>query len=352
MKTYRILVTFSAALLLLAMAACSGQYSQNTAIADNNANSASVNAEDQEHNSQEEAEQPTQAAEPTEAETEEPAEEPAEEPLSTAPQPVEIQTDDGRTLEGYFYPAAVEDAPVIVLLHWAPGSLDDWAEIAPWLQNRQDELGAAGSAPRLASLTMPNTDGWLDDSWFPAMPEDVSFAVLVFNFGGYGASEGDRATWLIDAQAAVHFAASLPGVDSHRIAALGASIGSDGAVDGCYLFNDFGEMGTCIGALSLSPGNYITDEFTYNQAAAVLDASGYPVWCLAAEDDGDSPMLCQDLNGDHSRTFLYSGRAHGMQLVEPETFPIEPELTLDVMQIIQEWLEVVFGLTLNDFDLN
>jgi dienelactone hydrolase len=252
-------------------------------------------------------------------------------PLPAGSQPVEFSAADGRTLEGLYYPAEGADAPMVVLMHWAPGSMEDWEQIAPWMQNR----GGGGA------------------DWFPQMPAEVSFAVVTFNFGGYGNSEdgGSRQSYLDDALAALNYAASLDEVDAHRIAAIGASIGADGAVDSCYLFNDAGERGTCIGALSLSPGNYLTDDFTYGSAAEMVDLAGYPVWCFAAENDYSSPDLCRALAGDFSQAFIYQGGDHGMQLVSDEDFPSEPALDFNTMELIQEFLETAYGIPLNDFDL-
>lgn len=252
-------------------------------------------------------------------------------PLSPEPQAIEITTSDDRRLEGRYYPAAVPGAPVVVLMHWAPGSMDDWNQIAPWLQNR----GAGG------------------EDWFPEMPAGVSFAVITFNFGGYGRSEsgGSRQSYLDDAVAALNFAASLDGVDPHRITAIGASIGADGSVDSCYLFNDAGEMGSCIGALSLSPGNYLTNEFDYGLAAQMVDKSSYPVWCFAAENDYISPDLCRGLAGESSQAFIYQGGDHGMDLITADHFPSEPTLDFNPVELIQEFLETAYGMTLNEFSL-
>jgi dienelactone hydrolase len=273
-------------------------------------------------------------------------------PLPVSQQQVEIITEDGRLLEGLYYPAKIPDAPVVVLLHWAPGSMDDWMEIARWLQNRLDEIGMEDASPIiLTGNNSKQTEDWTDRTWFPPMPEEASFAVLAFNFGAYGNSAGKRATWLVDAQAGVRFAASLPGVNPHQISALGASIGADGAADGCYLFNDLGEMGTCIGAFSLSPGNYLTNDFSYGKAVSMLDQEGHPVWCLAAEDDGDSPTACLSAEGNHYRSFIYPGNFHGMRLIEQYLYPLEPPVDFDTLQLVQEWLEEVYLLTLNQFSL-
>jgi len=235
---------------------------------------------------------------------------------------------------------------LVVLMHWAVGTMDDWRVIAPWLQNRLDER----SAP-------PESGGpaYSDLDWFPPMPAEVSFAVLVFNFGDFGASAygGSRESWLQDAAAALDFASSLAGIDPHKIAAIGASIGADGVVDGCYLFNDAGEMGTCLGALSLSPGNYLTSEFAYPEAAGYLDLGGYAVWCLAAEGDGNSPELCQALTGEKARAFIFAGSDHGMNLLTDDQTLLSPPLApeYDPLVLIQEFLEAVYAITLNDINL-
>ena len=301
--------------------------------------------------------QPTNSQDPTvnqEADPPEPEDpDPEYQPLRLGPLAVEIGTEDGRLLEGYYYPAKTPDAPVIVLMHWAPGSMDDWEMIARWLQNRREEIGMLGTAPIiLASSRSSQAADWTDHTWFPAMPEEVSFAVLVFNFGGYANSQGSRETWVIDAQSAITYAASLPEVNPHQIAALGASIGSDGVVDGCYLFNDLGEMGTCVGAFSLSPGNYLTDDFTYGEAVTMLDKEGHPVWCLAAEDDGESPAICLSSAGENYRSFIFPSNFHGMQLIVQHLYPLEPSLELDVLQLVQEWLEEVYQLSLNQINID
>ncbi|MBN2044566.1 MAG: hypothetical protein JW757_06060 [Anaerolineales bacterium] len=266
-------------------------------------------------------------------------------PLPAEPQPIQITSAGDRVLEGWYYPARVDNAPVVVLMHWAKGNMGDWQVIAPWLQNRLDEI----------TVPQPGSEAYYDISWFPPMPEEISFAVVAFNFGNFGNSPfgGDRESWVWDAIGALNFASSLEGIDPHRISAIGASIGADGAVDSCYLFNDAGEMGTCIGALSLSPGNYLTENFIYPEAAEYIELSGFPVWCLAAENDYESPALCSVLVGEHAQGFIFAGGAHGMDLLTQDQVFLEPALPEDVnpMMVIQEFLEVAYRTPLNDFNI-
>jgi len=272
------------------------------------------------------------------------------EPLPPERQPVEVPTADGRDLEGIYFPAKVPDAPVVVLMHWAGGTMNDWTAIAPWLQNRKDELAALPAGKAAASVLQQTGLPYLDPNWFPSMPEEVSFAVLVFNFGDFGNSPygGSRESWVDDAYDAMAFAAGLDDVDPHRVSALGASIGADGAVDACYLMNRKSKVGSCVGALSLSPGNYLTETFTYNEAATGIDLDGFPVWCLAAENDYESPTLCRGLSGLHSQSFIFLGGDHGMELIASDLVPYDPDNGMNVMELIQSWLEEVYGVTLMD----
>lgn len=299
-------------------------------------------------------EPPTPPPTPTLEPTQEPTEEPALAPLPPERQPIEIITADGRTLEGYYYPARVNPAPVIVLMHWAPGTMDDWQEIAPWLQNRQDEMANTQSWQDVGISWRSNrtiTGPWLDPTWFFVLPDWTTFGVVIFNFGDYGASEaGDiPESWAQDALAAVKKASELEGVDPNQIAAIGASIGADGAVDGCYEFNmDPDRIGTCLGALSLSPGNYLTQRYTYAEAVDWLDAAGYIVWCLYAVQNTYDADTCLSATGEHYMPIGFPGDGHGMMLVQPTMFPINPARDVDTLVIIVEFLAEVFGLPIFD----
>ncbi len=256
--------------------------------------------------------------------------------LSADPQRVEFQAADGKKLVGYYYPSKYADAPILILMHWAGGDLTDWCKIAPWLQNRADEspVNPERCANAGAGLPAGMSATWLDASWFPAMNAEVSIAVFAFDFRDYGESESGGAwdAMKSDVLAAFKAAAGFEGVDKTRMASLGASIGADGAADGCLLYNQEAGSG-CVGAFSLSPGNYLG----MNYASVVTDLGAVPAWCLASEQDRESAPTCKSASGGNYRSEIYAGSDdHGMMLIAPE---FEPQ----PMILIQDFLELVFG---------
>ncbi|MFZ5904799.1 MAG: hypothetical protein ACOYZ8_14730 [Chloroflexota bacterium] len=280
-----------------------------------------------------------QATQPPEAVvTEPPASSKPLSGLDANPQRVEFQAEDGKNLVGYYYPSKYADAPIVVLMHWAGGDLTDWCKIAPWLQNRGDENPPSPERCANAGAGLPEDfpAPWLDSAWFPPMNANASFAVFAFDFRDYGESEagGGGPDWAKDAKAAFVTAAELEGVDASRMAAAGASIGADGAADGCLLYNQEAGGG-CVGAFSLSPGNYLGMAYK----TTVQDLGAVPVWCLAAEGDVDSFAACSDAGGEAYRAVLYPGiDLHGMSLIAPELDP-QP------LVLIQDFLELAFGET-------
>jgi dienelactone hydrolase len=236
-------------------------------------------------------------------------------PLPPDPQRIEFQAEDGQVLVGTYYPAAVNPAPLVVLMHWSRSDKSDWVAIAAWLQNRGQEV-EPGDVP------------WLTPGWFPPMLEGQSFAVFAFTFRNCegGCSSFARAGRLLDAKAAMRTASELDGVDPQRLATIGASIGADGAVDAC-------EEG-CLGVLSLSPGSYLTVD--YAGAVAAVDGAGKPAWCLAAEGDRNSAQACESASGDRYRMEMYLGTDHGMELIKPDMEPNTLELVLEFLQLVFE----------------
>lgn len=239
-------------------------------------------------------------------------------PIADAqPQALQFASTDGEMLDGTFYPAAQPSAPLVILMHWAPGDQGEWSAIAPWLQNR-GLAKKSGSSP------------WKDPTWFPALPEGRSYAVFTFTFRGCqgGCADFTRSKWLQDAYAAMQYAITLPGVDPQRVVTIGASIGSDGALDGCLWLNEQG-LGRCRGALSFSPGDYLT--LLYGTTAKKLMEGGTPAWCFYAENDSPSAQSCGAARGELYQAFKYSGGDHGMKLFRQSAQPDPLEKILEFL---------------------
>ena len=253
---------------------------------------------------------PTDAPEPT-----------SETAAEFKPQPadgqrVEFQAEDGTKLVGYYYPAGVPDAPVVVLMHWARGDQNDWLKngMVDWLQNRGTQHGT--NAPARQSVI------------YPVMPENVSFAVFTFDFREYGESEGSFSPdgLVMDAKAAYEKAKTLEGVDPTRLGGIGSSIGADGVVDGC--------ADGCLGTLSLSPGSYLN--VPYTNAVKLLDDEEKPVTCVASEGDITSANTCKAAAGNFYEAILYTGSEHGDMFYQnpPEGFG----------EMLYDWLDKVFQI--------
>ncbi|MCD6576901.1 MAG: hypothetical protein J7K66_02680 [Anaerolineaceae bacterium] len=246
------------------------------------------------------------------------------------PQKVKFTTSDDVELNGVFYPAGSISAPLIILMHWAPGDQDDWVEIAYWLQNR----GLGGH-----SVDGKNTP-WLNPSWFPVVESGESYNVLTFTFRNCenGCKKFEREKWYLDVQTAVEFAYELEGVDKDRIIMIGASIGSDGAADGCAYLNQI-HPNACKGALSFSPGNYLTID--YREIVKELGAGGNPkpVWCLYAESDIESESICGNITDNNFTSYSYSkdmifSNGHGMNLIAPNQDPDPLVLVLKFLAVV------------------
>lgn len=282
-------------------------------------------------------EEPTAAATtPPQVETTAPTAEPSSTPevnenvLPPDPQIVTITTDDNFTLTGYYYPAGVENAPVVVLMHWMAGDHNDWNEVAIWLQNR------GFTNP----FENPGSDSWWDPTWFPTLPAEKSYAVLTFSFRGCqpypaGCQSVQRENWLKDAQAVMQFARALEGVDPNRIAAIGSSIGADGAADGCKLLND--EFpGTCKGALSLSPGDYLG--VSYVLTIQKLGRSEPPVaaWCIAKPGEYGICETAEGAGDTAFKGFSIPDGDHGNKLLSPDLDPLPMQLILDFLDEVMK----------------
>ena len=250
--------------------------------------------------------------------------------IPSNPQKTKFSTSDSIELNGVYYPAGSASAPLVILMHWALGDQDDWVEIAYWLQNR----GMNGHS------TSDESTPWLDSSWFPAMESEKSYNVFTFTFRNCenGCQSFEREKWYIDVQAAVEYAYELDGIDKDNIIMVGASIGSDGAADGCAYLNQI-HPDACQGALSFSPGNYLT--INYGEMVKELGAASdpKPAWCLYAESDPESATVCDNIAEDNYTPYSYSpdvifSNGHGMNLIAPGQNP-------DPLEIMLEFLDMV-----------
>lgn len=262
---------------------------------------------------------PTTAAEEKPSEEEPMEEMEAADVLAPDPQEMVFTASDGTQLNGIYYPGASANAPLIVLMHWALGDQYDYVEMAYWLQNR----GLGGVTENPENVT------WLDPTWFPEIAAGKSYAVFTFTFRNCegGCQSFLRDQWLLDAQAAVDFAYNLDSIDQDKVVIVGASIGSDGAADGCLYLNQQYPDG-CKGAFSMSPGNYLT--LDYQEVIGELAGISTPAWCLYDESDSESAAACGGLEADDFTAYMLAG-GHGMNLVSPDLSPNALELLLDFL---------------------
>lgn len=259
---------------------------------------------------------PTPAPSPTTAPTAPPtpaACQPAE------PQAISFTAADGQVLAGRYYPPADTSAPLVVAMHWAGGTQDDWNALAPWMQNRglTDTVLFQGGE---ISATLPSAP-WRDASQFPPAPAGQGFGVFTFTFRGCTGEDGcltfDEKGWQADIEAALRQARELPCVNPNRILTFGSSIGADGAALGCAWLNEQ-NPGACPAAIALSPGGFLGTPLEY---AAQRLAAGNPeakLYCLADQIEG---KLCQTVGAKHPNveTFIIENGGHGNLLIRPET---------------------------------
>lgn len=259
-------------------------------------------------------------------------------PEEATPQHHEVLTSDGVTLSGTYYPSAGCGAPLVLLYHEFGSEKNSWSDLALWLQNR---TGATAAAGVLASVSGQY-------AWFPALPDDLSFAVFAIDFRGHGESvltEGSPAVsgFLVDAKAAFDYAKTLPNVDPARVITIGASIGADASVDVCLVLEGFAiaaEQASqgCIGAVALSPGSFL--ETLYVEVVTRLGEPPFDVniLCVAAEHDANAPDLCSaEVPGRHTGV-VYAGRSeHGQALIAEGFDP-------DIGQVIFDFLMETLGI--------
>jgi hypothetical protein len=244
--------------------------------------------------------------------------------LPPEPTVVLFSAQDGQELQGLFYPAAKKMAPVIVLMHWYPGDQTEWTEIAYWLQNR----GLQGKM---------NGVPWKNPSWFPSREGHLSYNVLTFTFRNCmdRCKSPEPDAWLLDAQASLEYARTLAGVDPDRVIAIGASIGADGAIDGCAAVLEE-DASACLGALSLSPGSYLGLDYSDEVSKLGNSTPPKPAWCLYDKNDADS-VVCTKASGNHYYHESWgNGNLHGLHLIDPNLEPNPLTRILEFLALVSK----------------
>lgn len=240
--------------------------------------------------------------------------------LDEKPQEVTFQAEDGQQLRGWYYPAEVNPAPVVVLFHWARGDQAEWRAVAAWIQNRGLEVEVDPSRM------------WLHPQWFPERTAEQPVGVFTFTFrecqGGCRAWLSSE--WLLDVRAAMNTAAGLHGVDPQQILTVGASIGADGAVDGCAWLNA-NQAGQCRGAFAMSPASYLTVPFS-EAAASLLEADPpLPVYCAFSRRDDGAWETCSDVEQARLIDYQYAD-FHGLEMIQLEREP-------HILTVLDEFIE-------------
>ena len=126
-------------------------------------------------------------------------------------------------------------------------------------------------------------------------------------------------------------ASALEGVDPVRIVTIGSSIGADGAAMGCAWLN--GEKpGSCQGALSLSPGNYMVIPYSTAIQQLCGDDPARAAWCLA--NNGQEGEFCKKA-GDFPdyQAFTIPNGDHGNMLLKPGLNPLPMQLIMNFLKL-------------------
>jgi hypothetical protein len=127
-------------------------------------------------------------------------------------------------------------------------------------------------------------------------------------------------------------ASELENVDPKKIVSMGASIGADGAIDGCMHLNAQKGNGLCLGSLALSSGSYLNVQ--YSAAVKTLEAETppKPAWCLYSDGDGESAVVCRPLTNKNYKAVNYAGNRHGMALLRQDLNPQPLQVLLDFLK--------------------
>ena len=245
------------------------------------------------------------------------------------PEPIKVQFEasDGQELTGLYFPAEENPAPIIVLMTWSRGNQSEWEEVAYWLQGRGLLVRAQNS-----------WETWKSSIWYPERTLDIPLGVFTFNFRACEGEDGCQAylpaDWLLDAQAALETASRLEGIDPGKIMAAGASNGADGALNSCAWLNTT-DLGTCLGAFTLSPSSFLTLDFRATADALLAQEKPAIVYCLYGLRDATSRETCG--NYPEIRAVNYGHISdHGLELILVDRKP-------DPLDLLQEFIIEALG---------
>ena len=214
---------------------------------------------------------------------------------------VTIQTADGVSLAGDFYPPAEESAPLIIALHMLNSNRSAYAPFIP-------DLRAAG------------------------------YAALNVDLRGHGDSSGARDWGLTidDVADWIDWLTANGHIGARGLVIIGASIGANTALMGCAASE------VCRGAIALSPG---LDYKGLQPETALTDGlAERSALLVAAHDDSYSAQTIRQMfakaQGDVTAR-LFRGRAHGTRLFDSDYN--------HVSRLILSWLDEQFPIQ-SDFD--
>jgi hypothetical protein len=254
-------------------------------------------------------------------------------PKPPAPEAVTFTTEDGVTLNGMYYAAAIQPAPLVIFIHWVAGDLHDWDAIAPWLQKGEPFVKTGWVDANIGLRRGDSNPPYLDSSWFPPVPQELNVGVLTFTLRGckpspIGCESFAPGNWYKDTKAAFEYGATLTGVDPQRIIGIGASIGADGAAEGCLYLNQSGK-GNCLGSIALSPGDYYPHPYKQVINDSDKDFPNTTNVCMA---DGKETEWCRRWLGPvtYEVVDIVNG-SHGPYLLVPDGIPNALQVILDYL---------------------
>ena len=214
---------------------------------------------------------------------------------------VALQTADGVSLAGDFYPPSEESAPLIIALHMLNSNRSAYAPIIPDLQT-------------------------------------AGYALLNVDLRGHGDSGGAR-DWdlaIDDVAAWIDWLTANGHIGERGLVIMGASIGANVSLMGCAASD------VCRGAIALSPG--LDYRGLQPETALTVGLAERSALLVAAHDDSYSAATVRQLfanaQGDVTAR-LFRGHAHGTRLFDSDYN--------NVSRLILSWLDESFPLQ-SDFD--